>query len=84
MVDESVTWAAIAATVRANGGDSFEHLEYQDTYRDPQRLGKGKKSLLLSFSLRSDKGTFTNQEADEIRDTIVAACAKEHGAELRS
>ena len=84
VVDESVTWADIAATVRANGGESFEHLEYQDTYRDSKRLGEGKKSLLLSFSLRSDTDTFTNQEADTIRDAIVAACAKEHGAELRA
>lgn len=84
VVDESVTWASIASTVRATAGAPLESLEYQDTYRDPERLGRGKKSLLLSFSLRSDTGTFTSQEADDIRDAIVAACTKNHGAELRA
>ena len=27
--------------------------------------------------------TLTNTEADQVRDQIVAACQREHGAELR-
>ena len=48
MVDESVRWAEVAATVRQHAGPDLESLEYRDTYRDPQRLGPGKKSLLLT------------------------------------
>ena len=77
VVDESVRWADVAATVRANGGPYFEGLEYRDTYRDPQRLGAGKKSLLMTIALRSNEGTLTSQQADEIRDQIVAACRDE-------
>jgi len=83
IVDEAVRWADVAATVRANCGDDFETLQYCDTYRDAERLGDDKKSLLLTIALRSKEGTMTNQQADEIRDRIVAACGKSHGAELR-
>jgi phenylalanyl-tRNA synthetase beta chain len=84
VVPERVRWAEIAATVRANGGPCFELLEYRDTYRDPQRLGAGKKSLLFAIALRSAEGTLTSQQADEVRDRIVAACRAKHGAELRA
>ena len=84
VVDESVRWADIAATVRANCEEYFEALEYSDTYRDPERLGADKKSLLMALVLRWKKGTMTNQEADRIRDQIVAACRENHGAELRA
>jgi phenylalanyl-tRNA synthetase beta chain len=84
VVDESVLWAQIAATVRAHGGAELEAVEYRDTYRDAERLGGGKKSLLFSIVLRSASGTLTSQQADAIRDRIVAACKAEHAAELRT
>ncbi len=84
VVDEGVRWAQIAGTVRGNGGPDLESLEYRDTYRDPDRLGAGKKSFLLSIGLRSQEGTLTSQQADNIRDRIVAACRREHAAELRA
>jgi phenylalanyl-tRNA synthetase beta chain len=84
VVAESVRWADVASTVREHGGPSFESLEYRDTYRDPERLGGDKKSLLFSIALRSTEGTLTSQQADEVRDRIVAACREKHGAELRA
>jgi len=84
VVDEKVRWADIAKTVAANSRPYFEELQYQDTYRDERRLGADKKSLLMTLVLRSSEGTMTNQQADELRDQIVAACRREHGAELRA
>jgi len=83
VVDEAVRWADVAATVRANCGQYFESLRYCDTYRDPDRLGPDKKSLLMTIVLRWKEGTMTGEEADRIRDQIVAACRRTHGAELR-
>lgn len=83
VVDEPIRWADVAATVRAHCGEYFEHLAYCDTYRDPERLGAEKKSLLLTIALRSKEGTMTNQQADQLRDRIVAACREKHGAQLR-
>jgi phenylalanyl-tRNA synthetase beta chain len=84
VVDEAVRWADVASTVRASGGPCFESLDYRQTYRDPQRLGANRKSLLFSIALRSAEGTLTSQQADELRDQIVAACRANHGAELRA
>ncbi len=84
VVDESVPWSAIATAVRAAGGDFLESLSYQDTYRDPERLGAAKKSVLLSIRLRDPSGTLAGQQADTIRDEIVARCGREVGAQLRA
>ncbi|MCH8923794.1 MAG: phenylalanine--tRNA ligase subunit beta, partial [Planctomycetes bacterium] len=84
VVDEHVRWAEVAATVEASGGDLLESLSFQDTFRDEQKLGPGKKSLLFSTTFRSAEGTLTNQQVDEIREQIVAACEKKLGAELRA
>jgi phenylalanyl-tRNA synthetase beta chain len=84
VVDEGVRWAEIAGTVRRNGGPDFESLEYCDTYRDADRLGTGKKSFLFSIGLRCQEGTLTSQQADSVRDQIVAACGQAHGAVLRA
>jgi len=84
VVDEAVRWADVAATVRAAGGALLESLDYRDTYRDPERLGTGKKSLLLSIRLRGDDTTLTKQQADDLRDAVVSACASKLGAELRA
>ena len=84
MVDDAVRWADVAATVRQHGGPDLESLDYSQTYRDPQRLPPGKKSLLLRISLRSKEGTLTAAEADAVRDRIVAACQVAHGAALRA
>ena len=50
----------------------------------PRAAGRDKKSLLFSIALRSAEGTLTSQQADEVRDRIVAACRAKHGAELRA
>jgi phenylalanyl-tRNA synthetase beta chain len=84
VVAESVRWADLAATVRANCEEYFEDLRYRDTYRDPERLGADKKSLLMTLVLRWNEGTMTSPEADRIRDGIVAACREQHAAELRT
>ncbi len=83
VVDESIRWADVAATVRANCGQCFEDLQYCDTYRDAERLGPDKKSLLMTITFRSKEGTMTSQQADQLRDRIVTACRAKHGAQLR-
>ncbi len=82
IVDDAVRWADLAATVRDAGGECLEAIDYQETYRDPQRDGTGRKRLLLSVRLRSVEQTLTGQQADAIHEAIVAACRSQHGAQL--
>lgn len=84
VVDEGVLWADVAKTVRGAAAPFAESLQLQDVYRSPERLGAGKKSFLLTLTLRSAEGTLTGDEADALREQIVAACAAQHGAQLRT
>ena len=82
IVDESIRWADLSATVRTAAGEVLERLEYRDTYRDPQKDGPNKKRLLFTMTLRPQDRTLTSAEADQIRDRVVAACAERHQAKL--
>ena len=84
VVDEEVRWADVDDIVRECGGKLLESISFQEIYRDQNRLGDGKKSLLFSIQLRSPEGTLTNEQADEVREQIVAAASKQLGAELRT
>lgn len=84
VVNESVRWAEVERLVSEAGGDLVESIQYQETYRDPERLGAGKKSLLFSMQLRSATGTLTNEEADGVRERIVAILSQQVGGELRA
>jgi phenylalanyl-tRNA synthetase beta chain len=84
VVDERVQWSDVARTVRAAATPYAEAVEFQDVYRDRQRLGAQKKSLLFTLVLRSRDGTLTGDEADSVRALVVDACRQAHGAELRA
>jgi phenylalanyl-tRNA synthetase beta chain len=83
VVDDTVRWSAVATVVCKAGGGLLDGLQYVQTYRNPQQLGEGKKSLLMTLSLRKPSGTMTSEEADQVRDRIVAACSSQLGAQLR-
>ena len=84
VVAESVHWADVAEAVRAAAGAELERLAYRDTYRDPQRLGENRKSLLMTLTLRRSDRTLTSAEADAVRDAVVAACVTKLCAQLRA
>lgn len=82
VVDESVRWSAIAETAQATGGEVLEAVRYQETYRDAKKDGPNKKRLLFTLTLRAADRTLTSEEADGVRDRVVAACRERHGATL--
>ncbi len=82
IVDESVRWSSLAETVRQSVGPYLEDLRYGETYRDPQKDGASKKRLLFSITLRASDRTLTNEQADDIRQQVVAACHRDQGAVL--
>jgi phenylalanyl-tRNA synthetase beta chain len=82
IVNEAIRWADLAGTIRRSAGEYLESVQYQETYRDPQKDGGDKKRLLFNMTLRSGQRTLTNEEADEIRQRVVEACSREQGAVL--
>jgi phenylalanyl-tRNA synthetase beta chain len=84
VVDESVRWSDLSATVLAAAAPFAESLEFRDTFRDESRLGPGKKSLLFTLTLRSPDATLTGEQADEVVKRVIAAAAAKHAAQLRA
>ncbi len=82
IVDESVRWADLSATIRQAVGPWLETLKFQEVYRDKQKDGPEKKRLLFSITLRSAERTLTNEEADQVRDRVVESCRATHQAVL--
>ena len=84
VVDQHVRWADVEACALDHAGPHLESLEFKDSYRDLERLGADKKSLLFTITLRSDTGTLTREQADATRDNIVAKLKDTVGGELRA
>jgi phenylalanyl-tRNA synthetase beta chain len=84
VVDERVRWADVEQTVRRAAVPFGEAITFQDVYRDPERLGPLKKSLLFSLTLRSRETTLTGDEVEGLCARVVAACQAAHGAQLRA
>ncbi len=84
IVDDSIRWGALEATVRRAGGELIESIEYKETFRDTTKDGAGKKRILLSVILRSLEGTLTGNQADDVCKNIIESCAQQHAAQLLS
>ena len=84
IVENAVHWADLETTVRAAAGPLLEQVLYRETFRDEKKDGPTKKRLLLSVVLRSESGTLTGQQADEVCQRIIGQCAVLHAAALSS
>ncbi len=84
IVENLVHWADLESTVANAAGEQLESIQYKETFRDAQRDGAGKKRMLLSIVLRSNEKTMTGEEADQVCQSIIASCQKEHSAQLVS
>ena len=84
VVDESVSAADVEAALRAGAGDLLESLRLFDVYRDPERLGAGRKSLAYALRFRAPDRTLTVEETGAARDAAVAEAARRVGASQRT
>jgi phenylalanyl-tRNA synthetase beta chain len=82
VVAERVRWAELEKSVKQAVGDLLERVQYQETYRDPDKDGPNTKRLLLSVRLRSLHETLSGEQADAVRQRIIHACQADHGAKL--
>jgi phenylalanyl-tRNA synthetase beta chain len=84
VVAETVAWADIAAAIQAAAGPVLEHCRIVQVWQDAERLGVGKKSVVVTLRLRSDQGTLSGDEANRIVQAVVEACSRAVGATLRA
>lgn len=84
VVDEAARWADVERIVGQAGLDLFEALSYVTTYRDPAKVGKGRKSLTLRVRFRAPDRTLRSEEADAPIAALVKRFQHELGATLRA
>ncbi len=82
-VDEAVEVGALVEAARAAAGPLLRDARVFDVYRGAQ-VGEGRKSVAIHLSFQSSERTLTDDEAAELRGSIVAALAGQFGAELRA
>lgn len=78
IVDESVTWDDIYLSIYKKCID----VKFIEVYRGEQ-IPEGKKSIMLSVVLGSEKGTLNSNQIDKKMRTIINSLMKTCGAELR-
>ena len=83
VVDDAVAWGHVAAAVSETAGDLLEQCRLVQVWKDADRLGVGKKSLVISFRLRSATGTLSSEDANRTVAAVVEACGRQVGAVLR-
>jgi phenylalanyl-tRNA synthetase beta chain len=83
VVDDAVAWGHVAAVVGETAGALLEQCRLVQVWKDADRLGVGKKSLVISLRLRSATGTLSSEDANRTVAAVVEACGRQVGAVLR-
>ena len=82
VVEESVPWSALSATVTRAAGPRLREARLFDRY-----VGKGVepgfKSLAMGLILQEDSRTLTDREVDAVVADVMAALQGDHGAVIR-
>ena len=83
VVDEAISWASICAAIESTQCDALESIRLGQIWIDAERLGKGKKSVVVSIRLRSFKETLSAEQANAFVEAMVSSCQSRVGAALR-
>ena len=84
VVDEEVTYETMAQRITSAGGKLLRDVRLFDVYRDPVRVGPGKKSMAFSLTYRADDHTLTSKEVEKAHGRLVTKVLKSTGGEVRS
>jgi phenylalanyl-tRNA synthetase beta chain len=83
VVDEGISWALVRAAIESTQCDALESVHLGEIWRDAERLGEGKKSVVVSIRLRSFKETLSAEQANSFVEAMVRSCQDRVGAALR-
>jgi len=72
LVPKALPFADVSRAIVAAGGDVLERHSLFDVY-DGKGIPEGHHSLAIALHLRKMDATFTDEEANQVRDAIVAA-----------
>ena len=83
VVDEDMPFEQVAQRVRSAGGKLLADVRLFDVYRDPVRVGAGKKSMAFSLTYRAADHTLTSEEVERAHNKLVTKVTKSTGGEVR-
>lgn len=84
VVDDDVTCEDLERRLRSAGGKLLVGVRLFDVYRDPVRVGVGKKSMAFALTYRADDHTLTSEEVERAHSKLVTKVCKATGGEVRS
>ena len=82
-VDEEVTCERLEQVITSAAGKNLESVRLFDVYRDPVRVGVGKKSMAFSLTYRAEGRTMTSEEAEAVHKRVVEKTCRATGAVVR-
>ncbi|MBQ6646015.1 MAG: phenylalanine--tRNA ligase subunit beta, partial [Clostridia bacterium] len=83
VVGDEVGAGTLLNTIEKAAGKLCEEVSLFDVYKG-ERLGKDKKSLAYTITLRSPDHTLTDSEINAVMDKVLSQVEKLHGAVLRA
>lgn len=84
VVDDAVTCEDLERRITSAGGKLLAGVRLFDVYRDPVRVGVGKKSMAFALTYRAEDHTLTSEEVEKAHTKLVAKVCKATGGEIRS
>lgn len=84
VVDEDVSYEMLVQRISSAGGKLLADVRLFDVYRDPIRVGKGKKSMAFSLTYRAADRTLTSEEVEKVHAKLVNKVLRATGGEIRS
>ncbi|UCD63401.1 MAG: phenylalanine--tRNA ligase subunit beta [Candidatus Zixiibacteriota bacterium] len=82
VVDQSVKAGDLVEVVKESAGDLAESVEIFDLYTGKQ-IDKGKKSIAISINYRSDEGSLSSEQVDQMQKALVSRLKKNFNAQIR-
>ena len=83
VVDEEITAEQLMQRLNSAGGKLLCEVKLFDVYRNPLRLGQGKKSMAFSLTYRADDRTLTSEEVEKTHAKLVEKVLRSTGGEIR-
>ena len=73
----------LAQRLTSAGGKLLESARLFDVYRDPVRVGVGKKSMAFELTYRAADRTLTSEEVEKAHAKLVKKVCASTGGEVR-
>jgi phenylalanyl-tRNA synthetase beta chain len=83
ILDEKVTAEQLMQRISSAGGKLLAGARLFDVYRDPVRVGPGKKSVAVALTYRAADHTLTSEEVERAHARLVKKVCAATGGEVR-